>query len=448
MSEQASWVDEKFVQRLQSRSTRPGVVALNMGQEVVSRVEKMTGPQTLLQELGQRWQSTLTAQGNQIPFVYAQPSQPEPEIPLARRAGQPVASMTKTKTRQAPSQPVTTAVSQPTTSRTESDLILAPEKRPSHTSASQPASKPEKAQTAVSSSHKNKPGKTAAASASTIKKTTAVLQNPVESAPQPVASAPSASEPVTVSADAPAAPLAPVKLTLPIVQAKARPAPPTAVSPPPAPQPAKAKTKGTPVSQLPAGNDSSIVVVAAPPTAPTKSKMPIVSTTSPPTREQAKPIQVTATKPKATSQPPLPTLPRPLVKPQPPAPKTTPAFPSATGTVPTENGRNNTFIASTAPLPVVRATAVPGTPMTTALPLPKVAPLPSPGQAVTSTSSPAAASGVIQRSPDNEAITTGEASSDSEPSPVDINEIVAEVQRQFRRELAIEGERRGATSWY
>jgi hypothetical protein len=51
---------------------------------------------------------------------------------------------------------------------------------------------------------------------------------------------------------------------------------------------------------------------------------------------------------------------------------------------------------------------------------------------------------VIQRQGNGEAPEETNAPAET----VDIDEIVAEVQRQFMRELAIEGERRGITSWY
>jgi hypothetical protein len=55
-----------------------------------------------------------------------------------------------------------------------------------------------------------------------------------------------------------------------------------------------------------------------------------------------------------------------------------------------------------------------------------------------------AGSGVIQRQAADEA----SEATDAPAETVDIDEIVAEVQRQFMREMAIEGERRGVSSWY
>jgi hypothetical protein len=90
------------------------------------------------------------------------------------------------------------------------------------------------------------------------------------------------------------------------------------------------------------------------------------------------------------------------------------------------------------------------TTQTQALPLPKTAvvapsqPAPSLPSLPTTTAGNAAGSGVIQRSETDEAPEAINAPAEA----VDIDEIVAEVQRQFMRELAIEGERRGVTSWY
>jgi hypothetical protein len=54
-------------------------------------------------------------------------------------------------------------------------------------------------------------------------------------------------------------------------------------------------------------------------------------------------------------------------------------------------------------------------------------------------------SNVIQRTPDSAAVKNSAA--DSTPAGVGVDEIVEEVQRQFMRQLAIESERRGVTSW-
>ena len=430
MSDQANWVDDKLVQRLQSRSTRPGVVALNMGHKVVSRVKQMAKPQTLVQALGQRWQSTLAAQVDQVPFVYAQPPQPEPEFAPSFRAERPAAITSK---KQPVSQPVTMPVQpSPTQAQAESKLVLAPEKRPSPNPTSQPSTKPKKMQMAASTTKKNKPENEPVTTPSTTKKTTAVQQSQAESVPQ-----------------SPAPPPVMTELPLPIVKAEETSAPPTAVPPPLAPRPSRAKTKGTPVDQTQTRDNSSIVVVTAPTAVPIKPKMPIAPTTTPPAQEKPEPVRIVANKPKPAAQTSLPTPSRPLVKPQPPAPKTTPTFPSATPAAPAVNGRNNSPFPNSNPLPVVNSSAAPSSPLTTAMPLPKAAPTPSPAPTAVPASSPASANGVIQRAPDDEAVAASEAnSSDAGQAAVDINEIVAEVQRQFRRELAIEGERRGATSWY
>ncbi|MCP5013274.1 MAG: hypothetical protein GY942_25115 [Aestuariibacter sp.] len=76
--------------------------------------------------------------------------------------------------------------------------------------------------------------------------------------------------------------------------------------------------------------------------------------------------------------------------------------------------------------------------------------MPLPKTGVATPVSSASTSGVIQRSALDDQTTTADMidQGNAAEGTVDINEIVFEVQRQFRRELAIEGERRGATSWF
>jgi len=158
-------------------------------------------------------------------------------------------------------------------------------------------------------------------------------------------------------------------------------------------------------------------------------------------------------KPQTAKTPPA----RPVVRPRSTARKAPISFPSATATPSTNslaaNGRSLATSLANGQLPVVRTERsqgqAPQSSQTSALPLPKTAVV-TPSRAQPAPSLPASApgsfssSGVIQRKADDEAPEATNAPAEA----VDIDEIVAEVQRQFMRELAIEGERRGVTSWY
>jgi hypothetical protein len=78
-------------------------------------------------------------------------------------------------------------------------------------------------------------------------------------------------------------------------------------------------------------------------------------------------------------------------------------------------------------------------------PAPSKAPGPAKRMVSSAPTKPASASNVIQRAPD--LCDSGGDAGDSAPAAVDVDEIVEEVQRQFMRQLAIEGERRGAMPW-
>ncbi len=436
MSDQLSWVDNKLVQRLQSRLVQPGVVQLDMGRSVVSRMEKMVKPQSLVQALGQRWQSALTSQGDYIPFVYAQPPQMEAETAVS-----PTQSISQTP----PTQKPTASPAQ-----AEPELILAQEQRPSSaaepqtTKASQPlaarkktASKTKSAQPASG----NAPKETAVSPQPPLVESKPLTnkKNQQQVAPQP----PSATTPTIAAAQQLPGYDSTSDLPLPVVTAKETSVPTTAVSESSLPTVAKtstaskAKVKGIPVNPSHSANNST-VVVALQKAASTTPAMPVVPTNT-------KSVQTANNKAQATTQPKLTSLPRPLVKPQTAAPKAPLIFPSATPKTASGNGRTEPSIIPDNPLPFVRSAPSPSSRPSSNMPLPKTAVV-SPSPPIATPASSASASGVIQRQPDDDQ--TASDMSDMGQEPVDINEIVAEVQRQFKRELAIEGERRGATSWY
>jgi hypothetical protein len=137
---------------------------------------------------------------------------------------------------------------------------------------------------------------------------------------------------------------------------------------------------------------------------------------------------------------------KPVIKPRATARKAPITFPSAAPA--TANGRSSIANLADRPLPVVRSEQAQVFQSSAALPLPKTAVVapsrPAPALPTTASSGVSGGSGVIQRQADDEAPEATNALAET----VDIDEIVAEVQRQFMRELAIEGERRGVTSWY
>ncbi|MCA9977302.1 MAG: hypothetical protein KC413_16195, partial [Anaerolineales bacterium] len=127
MTEQADWVDRQLVQRLQARTKQPGVVRLAMGHDVVERVERMTKPPSLMKAVGERWQSSLAAQGEQVPFVYAQPApaETEPTFPARQTAVSPQPVQPKIVTASTAPLPKQQPVSQ-----VGENLPLSTEKRP------------------------------------------------------------------------------------------------------------------------------------------------------------------------------------------------------------------------------------------------------------------------------------------------------------------------------
>jgi hypothetical protein len=230
---------------------------------------------------------------------------------------------------------------------------------------------------------------------------------------------------------------------LPVVKAKQA-ASPTAVSrPTPSAKPIR-QANGAPAVAAPA-SDQPLVVVTSPTTAP---PTPAKGQQAAPSTEKGK-TERPLVRPKTQVSPQAPVPPaKPVIKPRATARKAPITFPSATSAAATANGRSQTTNLADGLLPVVRSEQAQVFQSPAALPLPKTAVVapsrPAPALPTTASSGVSGGSGVIQRSPTDEAPEATNAPAET----VDIDEIVAEVQRQFMRELAIEGERRGVTSWY
>ncbi len=453
MADNNSWLDKNLGAQLLSRLMRPGVVEIGMGQTIAARMAQTVHPLPLLDDLETRWQSVFDMQDDALPLVLAQPAQSGtnhswPQKQSDARGSQakqkPMPIVTPKRAKAAPQE--TPLIPNPKagvqTNGKQAFVPPANAKGETKTAVSKPtlAANP---QTAPTSSTAPIATKTKGGS-----QTTASNQKST-----PVIASTSSNEPNTaVSA-------------LPIVRPKQ-----TAV------QPTNAARKNTPLPTMQApsaqGNKPKVDIPSAiqavsPKGTKTKAQASLtMRSTFPAALPQNKPLLTPDTQ--SVDKPALP-----VVKPKrvansisqryTPAPKTAVQFPTVSPKVTGNTQSTSTSPAKpSSPLPLVHVpnSEPPSRRHSVSLPLPTrkaTTPMPAtPSASPASTSSfsaPSArpsvgvSSNVIQRDAD---ITEGEAqepATDMGNTAVDIDEIVAEVHRQFKRELAIEGERRGVVPW-
>ena len=441
MSKEENWVDNKFLQRLQSRTVQPGVVRLDMGSAVMDKVGQMTQPPPLVQVVGQRWQSSIDDQQAQLPFVYAQPAPKEtPTAVSPISATAPI--VTPTQTAQPAPKPVGSSqqttkptVAQPKAAKKAVSTPISPatESMPKLTAVTPP--KP----------HQPQPVEPAQKDTKAVDNPTTTLSLSKPSQPQPSAAA---SSPVLPTKDTTlpgtaAQPLPVVKaIQVTPSTAVSQPAP-TITSAKQAEQPDRTPASATPTQPQPL----KLVTpqMAAPAVALVQTKQAAQSAANGQTeRPLVRPQTQSATPSTTPSARPV------VIKPRSTARKAPISFPSPAPEATPANGRSTAPNLPDRSLPVVRTERSQTSQQTKAqaLPLPKTAVVtPSPSSqpaSHTPVASDSSSSGVIQRQENDEVPEATNAPTEA----VDIDTIVSEVQRQFMRELAIESERRGVTSWY
>lgn len=449
MTEQADWVDLQLVQWLLARTKQPGVVRLAMGYDVVERMERMTKPPSLMKAIGERWHDSLAAQVEQVPFVYAQPAPVEtvPTFPTQQTAVQPQQAQPKIV-----AAPTGTSAKQQPVSQVRENLPVSTEKRPSSLITPSPTPKIPAPKSIPSATNRESsetavpPTIPAPAQPSPKSQSTKPSLTAKQVAPEPQAAAQEQPMPVVIikqpAVSSTASTSIPLAQTAPTVKpgtTEVNTLAPKTVS--------KSKTAST---TLPSNHNYAVVIAAPTDPSTERPNMPIVTPTqtqSAPNKRLVKPIRPVAdtkasTFPGASS--------RPLVQPRRIIPGTPPTFPSAVPVTQATNGQPKSPILADTPLPIARPSLVKApTDTSTDLSLPKTAVTP-PASATTSTiPGPGSTSGIIQRAPADESstVTGGSTAEESTQSSFDISEIVAEVHRQFKRELAIEGERRGVSPW-
>ncbi|VAW40755.1 hypothetical protein MNBD_CHLOROFLEXI01-377 [hydrothermal vent metagenome] len=453
MSEQESWLDANFIQRLQGRTVQPGIIRLDMGREVVSRLVQMAEQHPLLQELGRRWQSSLMAQSEQLPIVYARPAVVEPvNTAVSTQPRQPHQPQTvkpivippkrtpsdnqsgKRPFTQ-PNQPENRAVPSQQPQTTKSGIDSLPMAKSNAVTA-----RPKLVEKVVSQKQKQQPVSTLADNQPEAKALQGKTARPelVEGAvssnnPQPSPSIGETDTPLPLATSPNQSATVATATTKPVSTLKAQ---PRAVV-----QGKKVTSKkGKASSNAPSASQSTLVLATHAPRVPRKTE---------PVGKAQPPIIASSQQ----SQPRTASV-MPVVKPQPLTSKRSaakPALPAVKSTVGKRiiGGSPPSGSKSTTRLPVVRPFHASPKREASQMPLPAQ---PAPRTAVTPTvaSRPTmgAASNVIQRQVDetaNGGETAPSTRSGRAVSPeVNINEIVEEVQRQFMRQLAIEGERRGA----
>lgn len=448
MSDNISGLNKNLTEHLLSRLSQPGVTRLHMAEAITDRIEKMTEPLPLITNLEERWQSVLEAQDDLPPLVYVQPS-PAPGV----------TSVPAQAANRRSSRPQETAVSLSIASATPLEKAPAPD-------LIIDSSKP-KTKQVLDTEKSSQPDKISTQSAKQAQKLVKPSA-PIESTNRPKSvsvdeasvTASAATRAASAVGSSPITKPSQRELTLPTKLT------PSVDQPAPAAPPASVTQKA--VDPLPVATTSLKVAAAPAPVNADNSQPELVvvmpkarATAQPKTGVEAKnagPTLVKSTQPKvdrgrkspdksAASLSDKPKL--PVVKPHAPAPKAAVSTPSAPPTPPAAPSTPTT-------LPLVRPwETVPGKAHPD-LPLPPVVSPQSnsvPGKAsgsakrmVAPRPTPAVpASNVIQREADPAA--TNDDTADSPPATVDVDEIVEEVQRQFMRQLAIESERRGVTSW-
>jgi hypothetical protein len=400
----------------------------------MARLEKTAELLPLALDLERRWQGVLDAQEDQPPLVYAQP------LPASGAESGPASGGQRRVARPQPSatSPVVASAAPPQ-DMPKPDLVVDSGQR-----EGTQVGRPEKSSNFPPSTVPllPQPGKTTRPPANRIEKS-AKPSPPAGSPPHPKAGstdkAPATTSvvkaPATPSVVAEPTPAAGASQTGLILPAKSAPASPisSATHQDAGPLPVvMATSKAAAAPATANGEDRQPKLVVVTPKAALKAgngRPPVVK----PSRTKAGPGQEStgAATAARSGKPQLP-----VVRPHSPAPKTVVSFPPA----PTSTR-----------LPVVQ-------PIEARLgQSPRDLPLPSPAGAQAAQTpgmsfgpakprvSPALASNVIQRTSDSAAVKKSAAG--STPAGIGVDEIVEEVQRQFMRQLAIEGERRGVTSW-
>lgn len=429
MSDNDSWLNENLVMHLLRRLARPGVAEIGMAETILSRMEHTAQPLPLLADLEQRWQNVMDAQADMLPFVYAQPVQPQVEA--ARNQQQAAVVRPKSSKVLANISSESPDLKVVKGRRLSSDV----KPFPNHLIEQRPSPDASVRQTAVSP--KNRSSQQHAPKSNPVGKSVQTQKPKAASASQ----ARLAPETIAARKMSEAIPDLPVTAVsqLPIVKAKA-----TAVAP------SVPHSKNKPTSAAPKNLPTSAAVKAP-------EKMSTATKSSPVLAD--KPVLKTSAD-KMTDLPVVkPTLPQKLGTPRLPAAAPTAVTLPSVQPTPSPNttpAKRPNLTNRTGELPLVRADdermrngradlnlPTPASRVPVRSHNPAAAPTFKPPPA--RPSQPAVTSNVIQRQVDNEADV--ETPNNEEETAVDIDEIVEEVQRQFMRELAIESERRGVLPW-
>ncbi len=454
MSKHETWVDNNLIQQLQGRKTQPGVINLNMGSDIVLRLEQMAGQLPLVQALGQRWQSVLMAQEDHPPFVYARPAPAEPKAQNFSQPSQTVKPIVVSPKKIVPQPPtiqskfpVNKPKSKPATVGGQTETGSAPKTRSIPDLPKQPINVPPPAGQPQGSTQTDK---TAGLPSQKARPQAAVPRIKNETT-QPVLSG-----------------VSDTLLPLPLATAKGQnqPGPKTAAAAPLPVPTAHSKPAAAPPATPPSEEEQSLPVVRAKqpgsqkrgePVAGNPQAAPLSSPVSP-----ARPKEIPQSTGKTPNRVAAGSIPNPhhsppampVVKPRrSAAPKASISWPAppVVKSMNDDHAKETNLSASFKPLPVVRPTSIALKQGPTSLPLPTAKasgpastqnPATPPRPAPLSRGS-ATGSNVIQRKEND---TFSESETPNSPA-VNVSEIVEEVQRQFMRQLAIEGERRGATSW-
>ena len=431
MSDNNSWLDKNLGAQLLSRLVRPGVAQIGMGSTIATRMAQTAHPLPLLDDLEARWQSVFDMQDDALPLVLAQPAQPEANHSWPQKQYSARGSQAKQKP-----MPVVTP-KQTKVAAQETPILMPNPKAEVQTNGKQ---------TFVQPSNAKGETKTAVSPSASATKRQAPSTEPTSA--QIVPSQPTSSNKPNTAVS-----------PLPVVRPKQ-----TAVHP----QDTNINRKNAPHPSAQGSSNPQVELPATTRNLPPKVTKTAVPTL--PTTRRAMPITLPLNKTAATDDA-RPVL--PVVKPKrvangasqqhTPAPKTAVQFPTVSPK-PIDNAQSTSAnpAKTSPPLPLVHVSngefvsrrhsdslPLPARKATTHMP---VAPAASPTQ-TSSFTAPSArpsvgvSSNVIQRDSNKTASDGEEPAVDTGNTAVNIDEIVAEVHRQFKRELAIEGERRGVLPW-
>ena len=472
MTDNNSWVNENLVAQLLGRLQKPGVAQISMAETIAARMEQTAHPLPLLDDLETRWQSVMEAQDDALPFVFAQPAQPEASPTFQqkhagnqkRATGQkplPVVAAKQVKrTRPNNHMPTNTVPAKPSAEQqaaanldTSTNTAVSP---PLQTSIPQPQPliSPQK------SNLKTQPSATEKPATSNTKPTVQTKPSLDATSPQVV------SQSISASPDTAVPPMPVAKMTQTAVSPTTQKQTNPNLNPSPDKQNPASTNSGVanpgvtnPGMANPAPkNRSSVTIKATPikPRQPGRAPTPLVTAQNNISTENktAAPKQnrlpvVKPTKPKKQSAPQHMPAPKTAVQ-LPEAPQPTNGHVQSTKPGPRQPAKNLPLIHAAnqsanarhdASLPMPTRRAATNGPTTTPSTSPAFA-------APAARPSPTTASNVIQRNTDKSAADdVSESATETGGTAVDIDEIVAEVHRQFKRELAIEGERRGVLPW-